>query len=492
MDLVFSTQKCRRTGFLLGFFILPLQVLGDDFHAGPLYDHFDLTLAPGNRTEVVGPFYYSEQKESQRLWAVPPLFSWTRDPQTESEEIDFAYPLLTYDRYGDQYRWAFFQVLNFSGGPTQQETARDRFTLFPFYFQQRSSDATQNYTAFFPFYGHLQNRLFRNEIFFVMFPFYSQTRKQDVVTRNYVYPFFHLRQGERLSGWQFWPFFGQEHKEVTTRTNGFGEVETIGGHDKSFVLWPFYLRQNSGIGTTNPIGMKAFLPAYSQERSPQRDVTIVLWPFFSRIDDREKKYREWQTPWPFVVMARGEGKTTTRVFPFYSRAHTTTLESDFYLWPVYKYNRLHSDPLDRKRTRIFFFLYSDIIAKNTETGATERRTDFWPLFTRHRDFNGNTRLQVLAPIEPMLPNNKSIERDYSPVWSFWRAEKNSKTGAASQSLFWNLYRREAKPAFRKYSLLFGLFQYQSEAEGKRLRLFYIPLGKNKANERRTKSALAEE
>ena len=81
----------------------------DALHAGFLFDEFDLTLAPGHRTEAVGPFYYSQQKETQRIWAVPPVVSYTRDPETESKEFDFLYPVLTYDRYGDQYRWQFFK-----------------------------------------------------------------------------------------------------------------------------------------------------------------------------------------------------------------------------------------------------------------------------------------------------------------------------------------------------------------------------------------------
>jgi hypothetical protein len=455
-----------------------LSAQAEPWHAGPLFDHFNLTLDPGERTEAVGPFYYSEQKDSQHLWAVPPLFSWTRDPDVDSEEIDFAYPILTYDRYGEQYRWQLFQLFSFAGGPSQEENARHRFTLFPIYFQQRSSDPSQNYTAFFPFYGHLQNRLFKDEMFFVMFPIYGHTRKKDVVTDNYLYPFFHIRHGDGLSGWQFWPFYGQEHKDVTTRTNGFKEIETVAGHDKMFILSPFYSKQKTGIGTENPVWNVTSLPAFSLERSPKRDVTTVIWPFFSRIDDREKKYREWQVPWPFLVFARGEGKTTTRVFPIFSQAHNATLESDFYLWPVYKFNRIHSDPLDRKRTRIALFLYSDINSKNTETGAYERRVDFWPFYTWKHDFNGNTRLQVLAALEPYLPNNRSIERDYSPIWSFWRSEKNPRTESSSQSLLWNLYRRDAAPGSKKCSLLFGLFQYQSDAKGTHLRLFYVPMTKS--------------
>src|SRR5512140_2134083 len=180
---------------LAGFLWQPVGLSGQDqpLRIGPLYDRFDLTLDEGERTEAVGPFWYRQQRGTERTWAVPPILSYTRDPDLELTEFDFVYPVLTYDRYGDQYRWQLFQLLSFAGGPTQTETNRNRFTLFPIYFQQRSSDPTENYTAYGPFYGHLKNRLMRDEIDYVMFPLYSRTRKADVVTRNYVYPIFHLR-----------------------------------------------------------------------------------------------------------------------------------------------------------------------------------------------------------------------------------------------------------------------------------------------------------
>ena len=459
--------------------LFPSAFGSDALHAGFLFDEFNLTSAPGHRTEALGPFFYSEQKETQRIWAVPPVLSFTRDPDAESQETDFLYPLMTYDRYGEQYRWQLFQVLSFSGGPTQEETARNRFTLFPLYFQQRSSNPDEDYTAVFPFYGHLKHRLFRDDIFIVMWPLYAQTRKRDVVTDNYLVPFFHLRHGDGLRGWQFWPLIGSEQKDVTTQTNRFDEVKTIGGHDHFFALWPLFFNNRSEIGTANPQWQQASIPAYSFLRSPQRDSTTILWPFFNYVDDREKKYREWDAPWPLIVFARGEGKTTTRVWPFYSRAYSPTLASGFYLWPIYKYNEIHSAPLDKRRTRICFFLYNDVVEKSTETGAVRRRISLLPFFTHRRDFNGNTRLQVLSVVEPLVPTSKSIERNYSPLWALWRADHNVKTGAKSQSLLWNLYRRETSPDTKKCSLLFGLFQYQSSPKGKNMRLFYIPLGGTK-------------
>ena len=329
-----------------------------------------------------------------------------------------------------------------------------------------------------PIYGHLKNRLFRDEVNFVLMPIYVRSRKRDVVTENYLYPFFHLRHGDALTGWQFWPVVGHEHKEVTTLTNHWGDPEPIAGHDKLFVLWPFFSTQTTGIGTTNPAHQTFLLPLYSRLRSPNRDSTSYLWPLgVTHTIDREKKYTEWGTPWPLVVFDRGEGKTTSRFWPLFSQSHTATLESDWYLWPVYKVKRINSPPLKYQRTRILFFLYSDTIEKNTETGSSKRRADLWPLFTSRREFNGNKRLQILAPLEPFVPGSKSVERDYSPIWSLWRSEKNGQTGAASQSLLWNLYRRDKTPASKKCSLLFGLFQYQSGVQGKQWRLLYIPLGK---------------
>lgn len=448
-----------------------------DSHFGPAWDEFELTLDQGYRKEGFGPFYYDEKTGTRHTWAIPPIFSLSEDPATESKEIDFVYPVLSYDRYGGQYRFHVFQLLSWAGGETQTETKRERFTLFPVYFQQRSSDTNQNYTAVVPFYGHLKNRLLRDEIFFVMFPFYTETRRRDVITDNYLYPFFHLRHGDKLSGWQFWPFVGHEHKEITTATNGFGDVSTIAGHDKRFILWPFYFNQHAGIGSDNPDWQEGVLPFYTLQRSPNRDSTTIGWPFFSHVNEKEKKYEEWDAPWPLIVFAKGEGKNTTRVFPFFSHARSANLESTWYLWPIYKFNRVDAEPLDRRRTRILFFLYDDLIDKNTETGVYRRRVELWPFFTHRRDYNGNSRLQVLALLEPFLPGSHKVERGYSHVWSLWRDEKNPKEAKRSQSLLWNLYRREVTPDGKKGSLLFGLFQYESGSAGKRTKVFFVPIGR---------------
>jgi hypothetical protein len=412
--------------------------------------------------------------------AFPPFFSCYRDPSVESHEDDFLYPVFTSIHYGEERRWQFFEFISSAGGQMQNGTKQNRFTLFPFYYQQRSTDKNQNYTALFPIYGHLQNRFWRDRIFFVLFPIYSQTQKRDIVTDNILFPIGSIRNGDGLHGWGVWPFVGHEKKIVTLQTNGFGDVSVNPGHDRWFTLWPLWLKQDNGLGTTNTETFRASIPLFVYDRSPKVDLTTVIWPFFTWIDNREKKYREWQMPWPFIIFARGEGKTTSRIFPLFQTSHNDTLESDFVLWPIYTFRRTHSDPLDYRRTRVAFYLYVNIDEKNTKTGQSKRRLDMWPFFTWHKDFNGIERLQVLAPVEPILPNNRGIERNWSPLWSVWRAEANPKAGASSHSLLWNLYRDEKWPEHKKVSLLFGLFQYQSDGENRRTKLFYITVAKSSA------------
>jgi hypothetical protein len=448
--------------------------------AGPLYSDFRLTLDPGERQEALGPLFYSEQTDSQQQWALPPLGSYTRTPGVDWAETDVLYPLFTWRRFGSEYRAQFFQLLSISGGRTQEAADVDRFTVFPLFFWQHSTNTSLDYTALAPFYGHLHDRLFRDEIKFFLFPLYSQTRKKDVVTDNYLYPFFHLRQGDHLQGWQFWPVFGSERKAPTLATNNFNEVGTVAGFDRWFAAWPFFLKDQSGLGTSNQADRLVAMPFYSSLRSPLRDESCYGWPFgYWRVDDREKKYQEQDLLWPLFVVARGE-KTETRVFPFYSRAEGGGLESDFFLWPLYKHNRLDSGSLERDRVRILFFLYSDIREKTGQSGPATRRVDFWPLFTWRRDMDQKERLQVLALLEPFFPDNRSIGRDYSQIWSFWREERNAKTGASSQSLLWNLYRRESTPQSKNCSLLFGLFQYQSNARGETWRVCHVLIGRKAA------------
>ena len=450
---------------------------------GPAFSEYRLTLAKGQTTEALGPIFAWENRENTSLFRFSPVFAHVTDPSIPFQEVDVLYPLFTGDFYGDEYRLQFFQLFSVAGGRTSEGPATSRFTIFPIYFQQRSPDPERNYTAVVPFYGRLKNRLFRDEIFFVMLPLYLQTVKRDVVTDNYLFPLFHLRHGPGLEGWQLWPLVGTEHKEVTYTTNMWSETVVVPGHDKFFLLWPLYFNNTLGIGTTNVQEQLLVLPFYASQVSSNRISKNYGWPLgFTHTIDRVRQYEEWGAPWPLIVFARGEGKTVNRVWPLFGKAKNPILQSDFYLWPVYKYNAAIAPPLHRERTRILLFLYSDLIERDTTNNTALHRRDLWPLFTWRKDHRNMERLQVFAPLEPLLPNNKSIERLYSPLWSIYRQEENPRTGASSKSFLWNLFYCEHRPESRKHSFLFGLFQHQKTQERTRWRIFYIPFSTGKKGE----------
>ena len=166
-----------------------------------------------------------------------------------------------------------------------------------------------------------------------------------------------------------------------------------------------------------------------------------------------------------------------RIFPLFSFAHTPTASSEFVAWPIYKKNAFKTELVERERTRWMLFFYSDVIQKSLATGKTFRRRDFWPFYTWRQEMDGRSRLQVLAVVEPFVPENRRVERVYSPVYAFWRAERNPVTGHSSESLLWNLYRSDEKPGARKVSMLFGLIRYERSPEGKSWKVFGVPTGR---------------
>src|SRR5437016_8640910 len=79
-----------------------------------------LTLAPErvDTVDPMGPLFYRRTTDTTRVWALPPLFSFTVDEDTDWAETDFLYPVSGYDGFGSEYKYHIFQVFNFYGGKT--------------------------------------------------------------------------------------------------------------------------------------------------------------------------------------------------------------------------------------------------------------------------------------------------------------------------------------------------------------------------------------
>lgn len=468
---------------------------GQDLWIGPLYTEFSLTLGEGERREAVGPFWYSEEVREQNIegigetglarasvaettMALPPLFSVQERPQTEGLSWDFVYPIITYDRFGQERYFQALQLLSFSAGHEANGTRWEKFSLFPLYFQRRASDPALNYTAVWPIYGHVEKRFFRDEADWILWPAYVRTRKKDIITENFLVPIIHFRRGPGLRGWQFWPLIGEESQAVIVQTNTLDMVETKPGHKSLFVLWPIFFHNDAMLGTTNPVRQRVLLPFFSHQLSQAKDIRTYLWPIgLTLTDDRSQQYSQTDIAWPLISFGRGPERQLDRVFPLFSRDHRETRDSLSILWPLYQQRSSSTETIKRDAVRLLLGVYCDETLQNLQTGKTASRTDFWPLFITRRDMEGRERFQLLALLEPFLPHNDGVRRNYSPLWSIWRSENDKLAGKESRSFLWNLYRCERTPTTRRFSLMFGLVQHGTGPEGSWWRWLHLFGGK---------------
>lgn len=443
-----------------------------EVEAGPLWHQFPLTLLPGKSTEGLGPIWGRDDGDGIRTWRLSPLVSHQEEAATERNEYEILYPIYTYDRFGTEYAARLFQLFEITGSTTLDDESKKRMTIFPFVFYQKSTNPTNGYFAILPLFGHLRNRLFRDEVRFVLAPLWVSSMKRGVQTDNLLFPIFHFRHGAGVRGWQVWPVAGMERKEITYRLNNLDEQEVIPGYSREFFALPFFIHERTGLGTDNPVTNLFFFPLYLQTRSPAMDYTSVL--FFGHRTNRVEGFSEWSMPWPIIGWANGPGKTARRFWPLFGHARSPSQQSDFLIWPVYSHRSQTGPSFQRDLTRLLFFAYSDQHLVNTTSGEDFRRRDLWPLFTYRKDLNGQRRLQILAPVEPVLPNNKSIERLYSPLWSIYRAESDPKTARSSQSLLWNMWRRDVFPDRKRTCFLFGLVKTKKSGSQRHWRFFWVP------------------
>lgn len=425
------------------------------------------------QSQTWGPFFEKKIDENTSITLLPPLFSSIQNPKLEHRKWDIFYPLIGYVRYGKEWRFHMLQLFNFSGGSGSEDAKR--ISLFPFYFHKKSSDENQNYIALVPFWGRLKNRFLRDEIHFIMFPIYIQSKKRDVITNNYLAPFFHLRKGDRLKGWQLLPLVGFEKKGLTTKTNEIGETTQIGGHKKFFFIWPLYFHDQTGLGT-NPQSHRALLPLFSFFQSPHRSSLTAPWPIGLTITrDHQRQYREIGFPSPFIVFARGEGKRTNRLWPLFGKAEKKGIASEFYLWPLFRKRRLETDYqiIEQRQWGLVFYVDKKELDKG-DASVSQRRS-LWPFFNWRSNSKGQSEFQLIAPFAPLFPANEAIARHYSPAFCLFHSVHFPEKNFRSRSFLWNFYRREKWEKELRGSALFGLIRWKKSGAKKSIRVLGIKL-----------------
>jgi hypothetical protein len=432
-----------------------------------LWPFYDARYDPVDRAEVqsgLGPLVFSARAQdgSWSDLALRPFYHRHRESLLDKEEVESLYPVIQYTRSEQDWQFQFFYALDFRREGSIEAEREERADLFPFYLSGRR-ESGETYRAVFPLGGKTYDRFGREEIEFALFPLYVRTVWRGAERRFFLWPFFMVTQGEGNTGFRLGPLYGEEQKE--------------GVYQRQFILWPFFLHERKDLDSDNPEESTVVFPLVMSIRSPARDTTTYLWPLFTYRVDRERKFEEWQFPFPLFIIARGESRHVNRFLPFYTEERYVLrdlllvkemrVRNFAVLYPLYIRTEDETPTSLVVRDRILWWLYSD--ARETGKEGDARRLDMWPFFRYVRNKEGWVTCQALALLEAFMPGNEVFERNWSPLWAIYTYRRNPE-GDEAHSALWNLVRVEATREGRTVEVLGPLFAYRERGEESRLSL----------------------
>lgn len=452
---------------------------GTIFTFWPLIDYRESPADGYRNLALLGPLVKFQQWGDESDIAVRPLVYRSANAANDTVATDYLYPVVSAESTPEMTTvqgLQLFQKNVYRKGEGENEERSSM--LFPFYISGTSKKYGP-YTSVFPFYGDIYERFWRDEYHYAMFPLYARTVKQGTTTRNYLYPVFSTVEGEKESGFQVWPLYGEAAKE--------------GSYRKRFVLWPFFMQEKSGLGGDNPTDKLFVLPFYASIDSPKSTARYYPWPFVGHKTEVDGGQEEWDYFWPFWRTVQGERRNLTSWLPFYAEEKAKERSKRWIMWPLYKHEEISSDIFRQERDRLLYFLYSDNRESWPKDGAQRRRTALWPLFLYKRDPQGVMSLSFPALIESVLDRD-GIEKNWAPLWRIYQVKWDD-SGNSAASFLWNFYWHDVRKdalsyelfpliayrsaqTFTDLQLLKGFVRYRNRGGEKSLSFLWLPFGVN--------------
>jgi hypothetical protein len=470
---------------ILVFLLTPVNVSATTLEEPSLLTFppvFDYRSDPGidyRSLNIAGPILKYERKQSERDLALRPLFYFTSDKSRGAAQLEILYPLVSYKHDKEVVSYRILILLSYFSNQSNSSSQRN-FALFPLLFYKEKNSDPRQY-AVFPLIGHYYNWLNRDEISYVMFPLYSHTKRHGTYVDNYLWPFFARISGDSPAetGFKIWPLYGYSEKP--------------GVYQKRMFLWPLWISEDLQQNSDNPISLRYSFPLYLHGESPLKSRRTFLWPFFSYVDDRKNGYIQWTFPWPLFSYTKGEHWFGYKALPLISDMTVNSKRTRNFLWPLFRIEDQQFSTISQHRTRVLFFLFTNLVELNNETGQQElHRRLFWPLFG-YRQENGVSHFYTLALLEPIFQHSDGIIRNWSPLWRIYQRKWDDQGNCVS-SFLWNIFWHERSkkgvawelfPLFsyrhetevvREWSILKGLITVKNKNQDKRLHLFYLPWG----------------
>jgi hypothetical protein len=435
----------RRVVLIILILLFPGSLLASSFW--PFYWELD------GQKNLLGPLVSYEQENDETHVTVRPLLSSYDSPRTYS----FLFPL------GKSTEESAYFIPLYSRHKESEE--KYDVSFFPFFYGR---DGARSYGGVFPFYGKLYHRFRRDEIGFVMWPLYGYSTGDGTTRTNVVWPFFSFFSGYQ-EGFKLGPLYGERRWGDERRS--------------MFALWPFFIKDERGLNTDQPMKSTFVVPFYVHSESPKSEYTGILWPFFTykRVGDRE----EVNAPWPFFSYSSGEAEQQKAftLWPIYSHSKSERDEVTYVMWPVYKETERY--PGDAKWTEKRILLLNKYSVDDRG-----RFLNVWPFFEyRAADEKRDFFFPSLLPWR-----NKSFDRIIRPLITLYEY-KRADDKIVTNTLY-GLYTKEQKGKTwkRRFAFLFemkkdeggtgvqilsGLF----EIDGEHVKVFFIPI---KREDRRSK------
>lgn len=438
----------------------------------PLFDYRSSPATGYSNLSILGPIFKRERSGSTTITAVRPLFFNSTLPG--STDSDILYPIASTSFSGgdsDIQVLKIFQKHVSRGGSSEEK--RDTM-LFPFYISGKS-EKYGPYSSYFPINGDIYERFWRDEYHYTLFPIYARTVKKGTTTTNWLYPIFSTVSGDRESGFQIWPLYGQAAKE--------------GVYAKRFLFWPFFTSESLGLDSDTPTENRYLLPFYASSESPQRSSTYIPWPFCGVVKDGKGSVIERDFLWPFWMTAEGKDYSIQRFIPFYAESRVKDSRSRWLMWPLYRHQSIDSTSFRQEKSSLLYFLFNRTDEIWPESGKNRASSALWPLYAWKRDESGLRTISLPALAESVIWND-GVERNWAPLWRLFIARWDDK-GNNAVSLLWNLYWQERRgeelswelsplvaysstAGGREFRLFKGLFGFAEEKNSTTLSLFWIP------------------
>jgi len=225
------------------------------------------------------------------------------------------------------------------------------------------------------------------------------------------------------------------------------------------------------------------LPFYATERAPGLMSESWLWPFFGYTNEvaPRKEYSEIRYFYPFVVRGHGEIKNVDRYLPFYAHETRPDYAKTWYAWPLLKQEQSRQSGLDVHKDTVLYFIFKNEVQTAPGRDFKARKTQLWPLFGYANDGNGESQFMFLNPFEPLISGNEMIRQTWTPFFALYRYERSG--DAIRYSVLWDLflYEKDAQgrsfsigPLFEKsrgsngsgWSIGKGLIKHETSTEGK--------------------------